>query len=51
MKSPTLEAQCADSVFQIQSAICDVYFLNNISILQVRVSKREAELDSIFETS
>ena len=51
MKSPTPEAQCADGVFQIQSPIFDVYFLNNISILQVWVSKREAEVDSIFETS
>ena len=32
MKSPTPEAQCAEIVFQIQTPICDVYFLNNISI-------------------
>ena len=51
MKSPTPEAQCAEDVFQIQSPICDVYFSNNISIPQVRVNKRETELDSTFETS
>ena len=51
MKSPTPEAQCAEGVFQIQSPICDVYFSNNISIPQVRVNKRETELDSTFETS
>ena len=51
MKSPTLEAQCADGVFQIQSPICDVNFSNNISIPQIRVNKRETELDLTFETS
>ena len=51
MKSPTLEAQCAEGVFQIQTPICDVYFSNNISIPQVEVNKKETELDSTFETS
>ena len=51
MKSPTPEAQCAEGVFQMQSSICDVYFSNNISILQVRINKRETEIDSTFETS
>ena len=50
MKSPTSEAQCAEGVFQIQSPICDAYFSNDISIPQVRVNKRENELDSTFET-
>ena len=51
MKSPTPEAQCAEGVFQIQSPISDVYFSNNISVPQVRVNKRETEVDSTFETS
>ena len=50
MKFPTPEVQCADGVFQIQSRICDVYF-SNISVPQVRVNKRETELDSTFKTS
>ena len=51
MKSPTPEAQCTEGVFQIQSPICDVYFSNNILILQVSVNKKETELDLTFEIS
>ena len=51
MKSPTPETQYAEGAFQIQPPIYGVYFTNNISILQVRVNKSEAELDSTFETS
>ena len=51
MKSPTPEAQCAEGVFQIQARICDFYYSNNISIPQVRINKRETELDSTFEIS
>ena len=50
MKYPTQEAQCAEGIFQIQTPICGVNFSNNISIPQVRVKKRETELDSTFET-
>ena len=49
MKPPTPEIQCTEGIFQIQSPICDVYFSSNISIPQVRVNKRETELDSTFE--
>ena len=41
MKSPTPEDKCAKGVFQIQSAICGVKFLNNTSITQVRVNERK----------
>ena len=51
MKSTTPEAQYAEGVFQIQPPICGVYFPNNISILQVRVNKRETELVLTFDTS
>ena len=48
MKSPTPEASCTEGVFQTQSCICGVNFLNNISITQVKVNERETELDSTF---
>ena len=51
MKCPTLEAHYAEDIFQIQSPICGVYFSNNMWIPQVRVNKRETELDLSFETS
>ena len=46
MKSPNPETQCPKDIFQIQSPICSVYFSNNLSIPQIRVNKRETELDS-----
>ena len=39
LKSPTQEAKCAKSVFQIQSPICGVKFSNNKSVTQVRVNE------------
>ena len=51
MKYPAPEVQCAESVFQIQSPIRDVYFSSNVSVIQDRVNKMETELDSTFETS
>ena len=44
MKFPTPEVQCAEGVFQIQSPICAVNFSKNISITQVRVNERKANL-------
>ena len=49
MKSPTPKAQCLGGIVKIQPPTCDVNFSNNISIPQVRVNKRETELDSIFK--
>ena len=50
MKSPTLEAQCTDGVFQILSLIFRVNVSNNILTTQVRINERETELYSTFET-
>ena len=41
MKSPTLEANFEEGVFQIQSTICGVNFSNKISITHVRVNERK----------
>ena len=41
MNTPTPEAKSAKGVFQIQSPICGVNFLNNISITQVKVNERK----------
>ena len=51
MKCSTLEAQCAESLFQIQSPICGVNFSNVVSIPKIKINKRGTELDSTFETS
>ena len=40
MKFPTLEAHCAEDIFQIQSPICGVYFSNNMWISQARDKKK-----------
>ena len=48
MKSPILEAQCAEDGFQIQSPICGANFSNIISITEVSVSERKTEVDFIF---
>ena len=48
MKSPM---HSVERIFlQIQLPICDFNFSNNRSIPQLRVSKRETELDSTYET-
>ena len=41
MKSPTPEEKCAKGVFQMQSAICNVNFSNDVSITQVKVNERK----------
>ena len=51
MKSPPIEAYCAEGVFQIQSPICGINFSNTILITQVRINEREIDLDSTFEIS
>ena len=51
MKSSSLEAYCAENVFQIQPTIYGFNFSKNISMPQVRVNKRQIELDLTFETS
>ena len=41
MKTTTLEAKCAEGVFQIQSSTCGVNLSNNISITQIRVNEKK----------
>ena len=50
MTSPTNE-QSAESVFEVQSAICNANFRNNIKIRQVMVKMRETENETPFKTS
>ena len=49
MKSPTLEAKCAEGVFQIQSPICGVNFSNDILTTQVRVNERKTNLTRLLK--
>ena len=51
MKFQTLEAKCAEDVYQIQSRICGVNSSSNISLTHVRVNERKKQLTSTFETS
>ena len=44
MKSPTSEAKCPEGVFQIQSPVCRVNYINNISITQVRSVRGKTSL-------
>ena len=44
MKFPTSEAWCVEGVFQIQSPVCGVNFLNNILLTQVRISENKLNL-------
>ena len=44
MKSPTSEAKCPESVFEIQSPISGFNFSNNISISQVKTMRGKTNL-------